>query len=439
MNLTEIIVLIVTFVLINGAFVAAEFALIGSPKTTIDHRAAQGDRLASRMMQILDSPRQQDQYLATSQIGITLASLGLGIYGEHELAGQIKGGLGHVGWLGTTAIVTIASACSLALLTMLHIVIGEMLPKTLALQTAERVGRFAYWPMRILLLLFYPFVSLLTGIASVFLRIMGIRRTERTSEQFHTPEELALIVEESAEGGALPADSNRLLQELFEFGDRTAGQAMTPRVRVVGIPVGATPDAVRAILMAHRHTRYPIFDGDLDHIVGMLHVKDLLRRLMANERIGATDVKPIPVLPNTAALDDVLTTMRRAQAHMAVVVDEHGGTEGVLSLEDLFEEVVGEIDEGVSKAPPMTVLEDGSVRVAGTVRLDELGQHFDLDLEHEDVDSVSGLVLARLDRLPLVGDVVEYGRLRVEVTATSGRGVREARAQLLPPPESEST
>jgi CBS domain containing-hemolysin-like protein len=174
-----------------------------------------------------------------------------------------------------------------------------------------------------------------------------------------------------------------------------------------------------------------VYDGDLDHLVGMLHAKDLLRVLIQGEPVSASFTRRVPVVPESASLDDVLTTMREARAHMAVVIDEHGGTAGILNLEDLFEEVVGEIDEDLSTEQPITPEADGWVRVAGTVRLDELGQHFDLDLEHEDVDSVSGLVLALLGRPPVVGDVVEYGRVRLEVTELSGRGVKEARAILV--------
>jgi CBS domain containing-hemolysin-like protein len=207
---------------------------------------------------------------------------------------------------------------------------------------------------------------------------------------------------------------------------------MVPRVRVVGIPVGATPDAVRDILLANRHTRYPIYEGDLDHIAGMLHVKDLLRRILSNEPVTAADVRPMPVVPESAALDVVLGTMQRSQAHMAIVIDEHGGTAGVVSLEDLFEEVVGEIDEGAPIAPPIAPQPDGSVLVTGTLRLDELGRHFDLDLVHDEVDSVSGLILALLGHPPAVGESVEYHRVLFEVTAISGHGVRQARAALLP-------
>jgi CBS domain containing-hemolysin-like protein len=169
---------------------------------------------------------------------------------------------------------------------------------------------------------------------------------------------------------------------------------MTPRVRLIGIPAGASSAETRQLIAAHRHTRYPIFEGDLDHIIGMVHVKDLLRKLVQNEGVRASDARQMPVVPETAALDDVLTTMQRAHAHMALVIDEHGGTAGLISLEDLFDEVVGDIEEGLTDAPGVMPLADGSARVVGTIRLDELGQYFNVPLEHEEVDSVSGLVLA---------------------------------------------
>jgi CBS domain containing-hemolysin-like protein len=285
--------------------------------------------------------------------------------------------------------------------------------------------------MRMMLFAFYPFVRGLNGIANAMLRLIGVERQEHAHEHSYTSEELQLIVEESEEGGAIRAESGRLLRELFEFGALTAGEAMTPRVRVTGIPIGAAPAHVRAVLASGRESRYAVFDGDLDHVVGMIHVKDLLRKVLANEPVAAADARAMPVVPDTAPLDDVLTTMRRTNAHLAIVIDEHGGTAGLISLEDLFEEVVGDLAEGGTEAPGLVPLVDGSVQAVGTLRLDELGQHFDLTLEHEEVDSVSGLVLARLGRPPVVGDVVEYERLRLEVTAVSGHGVREVRARLV--------
>jgi CBS domain containing-hemolysin-like protein len=298
------------------------------------------------------------------------------------------------------------------------------------------MGRIVYWPMRVTFVLLYPLITVLNVTARALLLLVGIRREASAHTQSYTPEEIALIVDESARGGAIRKEAGSMIKELFGFADLTAGQVMVPRVRVVGIPAGAPAEEVRAIIAKSRHTRYPVFEGDLDHIVGMLHVKDLLRRLTGGDAGAPTEIRPIPVVPETSALDNVLTTMQRTHAHMAVVIDEHGGTAGVVSIEDLLEEVVGEIDEGVPESPPLARAPDGSVTAAGTVRLDELGQALKVDLEHDEVDSVSGLVLARLGRPPVVGDVVDYGQIRLEVTAISGHGVKTVRASLLPrPPE----
>jgi CBS domain containing-hemolysin-like protein len=429
---------VLALLLLNALFVAAEFAIVSAPRAAMERLSQEGDRMATRLLRTITSARAQDQYIATAQIGITLASLGLGMYGEHTLALWLEPRLASVGAGRFMTVHALASVIAVTVLSYLHIFIGEMIPKGLALSHAEVTARAVFWPMAAVRIVLLPFVLALNWIGNACLRLMGIRRQENPHELFYTPEELRLVVDESRREGAIHAEAGRILRELFEFGDLTAGQAMVPRVGVVGLPSGATPADVRRILAGSRHTRYPVFEGSLDHIVGMLHVKDLLRRLINDEPIAPTDVRRIPVVPDTTSLDDVLATMERTRAHMAVVIDEHGGTAGIISLEDLFEEVVGEIDEGAPRTPALALQPDGSVRAAGTVRLDELGRSFDVDLEHEEVESVSGLVLATLGRPPVVGDVVEYGRIRLTVTATTGRGVREVRAERRPAPERDA-
>ena len=429
MTLSTVLLLSLVFVVLNALFVAAEFALIATPAPTLERRSSAGDRLSGQILRILQSPLRQDRYIATAQLGITLASLGLGMYGEHALATIIERTIGEYAVPNPAATATVLS---LTFLTVLHIVIGEMVPKGVALQQPERTARIAHLPMRVMLFVLYPFVAISNSLALLGLAAIGIRRATNTREQVYTPEELQLIVEESERGGAIGGESGRILRELFEFGDLTASQVMVPRVSVVGIPVGATPDAIRQLILQHRRTRYAVYEDDLDHIVGMLHAKDLLRHLMAGQPVTAGNLRRIPVVPDTASVDVVLTALQREGTHMAVAIDEHGGTAGLVSLEDLFEEVVGEIDEGAPAAPVLEPEPDGSVLVAGTLRLDELGQHFDLPLEHDEVDSVSGLVLTILGRPPAVGDTVEYERVRFVVTETSGRGVRRARVSILP-------
>jgi magnesium and cobalt exporter, CNNM family len=421
--------IIMALILLNGIFVAAEFAIVGAPRAAIDARASQGDRLARLVQSVLRDPRKQDRYIATAQLGITLASLGLGMYGEHVLADAIYRALGahsEPAWFVSHGL---ASAVAVGILTYFHIVVGEMVPKSLALQYAERLACWITAPMLWTKNLLFPFVFTLNAIGNLLLKMLGVNRQAQNADQYYTPEELQLIVQESEELGALRSDSSQMLQELFEFGDLTAGQVMVPRVRISGLQVGTAPDKIREILAATPHTRYPVYEGDLDHIVGMVHIKDLLRLLPEDERIAAAHARPVPVVPETAPLDAVLDAMRRDRTQMAVVIDEHGGTSGIVTLEDLFEEVIGDIEEGPTGAHVYRDRE-GRLRVPGTMRIDEVGQEFDLDLEHEDVDSVSGLVLTLLGRPPVVGDSVRFDRLQFDVTGVKGHGVEEAAVSL---------
>lgn len=426
--------IITALILLNGVFVAAEFAIVGAPRAAIDKKAQDGNRLARAVQRVLDNPQEQDRYIATAQLGITVASLGLGMYGEHVLADalfHLFGGHGLPVWLVSHGV---ASTLAVAILTYFHIVVGEMVPKSLALQRAEQMVLWITPPMLWIKNALFPFVVSLNALGNLVLGMFGVNRQAQNADQYYTPEELQLVVQESEDLGAIRADSGQMLQELFEFGDLTAGEAMVPRVRVVGLPLGTTPAQIRELLGRNPHTRYPVYERDLDHILGMVHIKDLLGVLLRDEVIRRTHARPLPLVPETAPLDSVLSTMRRERTQMVIVLDEHGGTSGVVTLQDLFEEVVGEIEEGPTGPPQVYRDPDGRLRVPGTMRLDEAGQEFDLDLEHEDVDSVSGLILTLLGRPPVVGDTVRYERLQFEVTRVKGHGVDECAVSLIPSP-----
>jgi CBS domain containing-hemolysin-like protein len=422
--------IITALILLNGIFVAAEFAIVGAPRSAIDARAARGNRLALAVQAVLRDPQRQDRYIATAQLGITVASLGLGMYGEHVLADGIYHAIGSTNapaWLLSHGL---ASVLAITILTYFHIVVGEMIPKSLALQQAERMALWITPPMLWTKTLVLPLVVALNTLGNVVLKVLGVNRQVQNADHYYTPEELQMVVQESEELGAIRAESGRMLQELFEFGSLQASEVMVPRVRITGIPLGSTPARLRELLAGSTHTRYPVIEGDLDHVVGMIHIKDLLRLLLQEESVGQAHVRPLPLLPETAPLDTVLATMRRERTQMAIVIDEHGGTSGIVTLEDLFGEVVGNLDEGPGAESRPYRDRHGRLRVPGTMRLEELGHEFDLDLEHADVDSVSGMVLALLGRPPHVGDVVFYNRLCVEVTAVKGRGVEEAAVSL---------
>jgi CBS domain containing-hemolysin-like protein len=419
------IVIILVLVLANGLFVAAEFAIVGATRASIDHQAEQGNRLAQRVARILDDPREQDRYIATTQIGISIASLGLGMYGEHVLAQWIEPWFAPYDdspWIAAHAV---ASGIAVSILTYLHIVLGEMVPKALALQSADTTVLYVSPVIEALEVALKPLVVSLNATGTALLQVVGIRRQESESERYHTPQELEFIVKESQEGGMLRGESGKILRELFEFGDLTAAQAMVPRVRLVGIPVETEIDELRQVVRAHSHTRYPVYSGDLDHIVGSVHIKALLRLLIAGRPVTARDARPVPYIPATMAMDDVIATMRRHSAQMAVVMDEHGGTAGLITIEDLFEEVVGEIEEGRGRAPIVRNAE-GRLLVRGTVRLKDAGEALGIKLEHADVQSVSGLMLTELGRPATVGDVVIWNGIRIEVKSVAGLGVGDA-------------
>jgi CBS domain containing-hemolysin-like protein len=425
------LIIITLLILLNGVFVAAEFAIVGVPRASVDRRAADGNRLARLVQSVLRDPQKQDRYIATAQLGITVASLGLGMYGEHVLAEGIYHFFGDAGMPAYIASHSVASVLAVAILTYFHIVVGEMVPKSLALQRAETMALWITPPMLWLKNALYPFIVALNGLGNLTLRSFGVRRQVQHAERYYTPEELQIIVQESGELGALRSDASQMLQELFEFGDLTAGQVMVPRVRVTGIEVGTSANDVREILGTRPHTRYPIFERDLDGILGMIHIKDLLHLLMNGEPVTAAHARPLPLMPETAELDDVLDRMRKERTQMVVILDEHGGTAGIVTLEDLFEEVVGDISEGPADVPPVYRDASGRLHVPGTMRVDEVGQQFDLDVEHEDVDSVSGLVLTLLGRIPQIGDAVRYERLLFEVIAVKGHGVDECAVSLV--------
>jgi CBS domain containing-hemolysin-like protein len=418
--------IVVALILLNGLFVAAEFAIVGVSRPSIERRAARGERVARLVAAILREPRETDRFIATAQLGITVASLGLGMYGEHVLAGWLAGvftGWGAGRWVAAH---TLAGVLAIGILTYFHIVVGEMVPKTIALQRAERAVLLLAPVMRVLQFVAFPLIVALNGAGNGLLRLVGVDRGAG-DDQHRTSEDLAFLVQEARAGGLLRSDAANVVTELLDFGELTAGEVMVPRVRVSGLRLGAYTDELHDAVRAHPYTRYPVYDGSLDVIVGMVHVKDLMRRPSEQVKLATDETRPVPFVPATARMDEVMSAMRAARAQLAVVMDEHGGTAGIVTVEDLFEEVVGDIGDDLAHAQPIARDTTG-LRVAGTMRLEELGAELGLPLEHDDVDTVSGLVLALLGRPPVVRDQVRYAGVTLEVLTVSGRGVAEARA-----------
>ena len=427
-DLLIVLLVIMALVALNGLFVAAEFAIIGSSRAALAARAETGDLRARRIAAVLDDPARLDRYVATAQLGITVASLGLGMYGEHTLAVFFAQWLLDAGFAGLGVQLTahsLASVLAITVITYLHIVFGEMIPKALALSHAMRVALWVTPPMLLIGLLLYPLVRGLNLLGNFLLHRVGVERG-RSAAHYLDPDELESLARESQEGGLLSEESGRIFQELADFSEISAVQAMVPRVRTHGIPCGATDSQLRDILLSHRHTRYPVYDGDLDQILGTVHIKDLLGLLRAGAGLAPEAVRETAYLPETATLDDVLAAMDRVRNQMIVVMDEHGGTAGILTIEDICAEAVGDMEEGADDVPDVLPVGINRYQVQGTVRLDTLGTVIGSELEHPDVDSVSGLILSELGRPALVGDRIHWNGLSFEVSSLYGRGVRQA-------------
>ena len=450
------LLIVVVLIAANGFFVATEFALVSSRATRIDQIAATGNRAARLVQRAKADPT---RFISGTQLGVTVASLMLGWIGEQTFAELLQPMLDFIaGLIGQPAALpgqtstpahALASLLAIALMTFLHITLGEQVPKILALQRAESWILFAVQPVTALAWVFRPFIDLLYVFTNLVLRVIGLEY-HGEEHAVHSPEELMLLVSQSARAGLLTPPERELVQRAFTFGDLTAGEVMVPRTEIVAIAVESTVQDAVGMALRHRYSRFPVYEQTIDNVVGILSTKDLLSvaaRRGARPTLTETSflrrlIRPPLILPQGTPVTEVVDRMKEARQAMAVVLDEFGGTAGVVTLKDLVGRLFGNV--GDEYAPPthdVHRLEDGTVVADGLTLIEDvnalLGTHFDAS----EVDSLGGLVFSRLGRRPRVGDEVDIGG---NYTARVERldGLRVARVRLRPrnvaPPPTET-
>ena len=400
-------------IIVNAFFVAAEYGLVTSRRTRIMELEHQGNKRARAVRRITANP---PRFISAMQLGVTVSSLAIGALGEQVLAHKLDAVMASV----------LAVIVALLIVTYLHVVIGELVPKGIALGHPERTALAVSGPVHWFFLTFRPLIWLLQESTTLILRGLGLEPPGAEHEA-HSESELRMLLSSSAEQGEIEHGEQEMLYKVFDFADKEVSAVMVPRPEVVAISIALpAPEALQAVLDSP-YTRYPVYRESLDDIVGVLHIRDLIVAMHENG-IAAVKmeelVRPAYMVPETKDLAALLTEFRRTNQHLAVVIDEYGSMEGIVTLEDLLEEIVGEIEDEFD-LPDETVerVDDDTIRIDGTFPIDDFNEQFDCDLPHEDYHTVAGFVFGQLGRAAGPGDEVTHDGLRFQVDSVEGQRI----------------
>ena len=422
MSLSLELLAVAALILLNGYFVAAEYALVTARRTRIQELAQKGNRRARAVLRIVADP---PRFIAAMQLGVTGASLAIGALGEQVLARVFDPLFASV----------IAFALAFLIITFLHVVVGELVPKGIALGYSERVALAVSTPVRAFFVVFKPLIWVLQRSSDTVLRALGLTPPGGEMEVY-SEAELKMLLSRSTEEGQLERQEQEMLYKVFDFADKEVSAVMVPRPEVVALSIEMPPEEALAAVIDSPYTRYPVYRDSLDEIVGVLHVRDLFSALVDRGIAGVQLeqlLRPAHIVPETKDLAALLTEFRRTNQHLAVVVDEYGELEGIATLEDLLEEIVGEIEDEFD-LPDESIerLEDGRVRVHGTFPIDDFNEQFGVSLPIEDYHTLGGLVFGMLGRAPEPGDEVEHAGIRFTVLTVEGSRIERLEIQLPP-------
>ncbi len=423
------LVAVAALVAVNGFFVAAEFALVSVRRTRVEELVAQGDRSAALVQRAIRDP---DRFIAATQLGITMASLLLGWIGEEALVPLFEPLFRAIpeAWTGP-AQATIAVTISFAAITLLTVVLGELVPKSVALQNPERTALLVARPILWSFYLFLPLIGLLNGTGNLVLRLLRVRPATG-HERVHSVQELKLLLEASQKEGVLEEEERRMLVGIFDLGELTARQVMIPRPDVVTISEDAPARELLERFRESGHSRFPVLGaGGVDNVVGVVSVKDLLQKMPLSEadleRPVREWMRPALFFPESKPVADLLQELRRDRARMAILVDEYGGMAGALTVEDIVEEIVGELEDELDRRPrPFRPVDEHTVVISGQMRVEEANEELALSLpESEDYETVAGFILTYLQRLPAEGETFRYRDMRLKVLKMRGPRIEQ--------------
>jgi CBS domain containing-hemolysin-like protein len=413
MNLLLEILAVAALILLNAFFVAAEYGLVTSRRTRIEELRQEGNRRARRVLDLVSDP---PRFIAAMQLGVTLTSLGIGALGEHALTRAFD----------PVMATALAVVIAYLLLTFFHVVIGELVPKGVALGHSEGTALVLAAPVRAFFALFWPLIWVLQRSTNFVLGLLGLEPPGGETE-VHSEAELKMLLNVSTERGEIEEGEQEMLYKVFDFADKEASDVMVPRPEVVALSVDLPPEECLRAVMESPYTRYPVYRESLDDIVGILHVRDLFGALV-DRGLAAVEVeqlvRPAYVVPETKDLAALLTEFRRTNQHMAIVVDEYGGMEGIVTLEDLLEEIVGEIEDEFD-LPDESVeqVDEHTIRIDGTFPIDDFNEQFRTELPVEDYHTIAGFVFGQLGRAAQEGDEVSHDGMVFRVEEVEGQRI----------------
>jgi putative hemolysin len=402
------IISLFVLIAINAFFVFAEYSLVVSRRTRIDELAEQGNTTAKVVARVMKDP---DRFFAATQVGITLTSLAIGVLSEpafSSLLGAMFNSIGIALPFLNVVSTFLGAVSGLLIASYFQIVLAELVPRAITLRMAERIALIVVPPMNVLATILRPFVWLLKSSSRLVLRLLGFK-IDADSERVHSLEELRMLVEESERGGVLESEQSDMLDAVFTFGDTTVREVMVPRTEMTCVSAESVLQDVAHVFSTHAFNRVPVYEEDIDHVIGILHIKDLMRALLAPSRTPSIRqlMREPFFVPDTQRADELLSQLRARREYLAVVLDEYGGTAGLVTLNDLVARIIGELqDAASSELPDIQHTTNGSAIINGLTSIGDVNDAFALQLIDENYDTIGGYIMGRLGRIPKAGDEV---------------------------------